>query len=147
MKDRLNYQIFLGQVGLRYFTLANSRQRQLRCLSRERVKVTRVKFFHFEGLQQYQVTHSGILICQSFRSDWEESTVAKNNSQSIIEKKRTGNLSLYVGVVVCCFILAFIRAVVLFHILINSSRNLHNKMFKAILRAPIYFFDTNPVGR
>ena len=31
-------------------------------------------------------------------------------------------------------------------ICLNASRNLHNKMFKAILRAPILFFDTNPVG-
>lgn len=29
---------------------------------------------------------------------------------------------------------------------LNASQNLHNKMFKAILRAPILFFDTNPVG-
>ena len=29
----------------------------------------------------------------------------------------------------------------------NASRSLHNRMFAAILRAPMRFFDTNPSGR
>ena len=33
-----------------------------------------------------------------------------------------------------------------FLICLAAARNLHNKMFKAILQAPILFFDTNPVG-
>eukprot|EP00058_Branchiostoma_floridae_P007841 XP_002593329.1 hypothetical protein BRAFLDRAFT_119583 [Branchiostoma floridae] len=32
-------------------------------------------------------------------------------------------------------------------ITVVSSKNLHNAMFNAIIRAPIRFFDTNPVGR
>ncbi|XP_019616414.1 PREDICTED: multidrug resistance-associated protein 4-like [Branchiostoma belcheri] len=35
----------------------------------------------------------------------------------------------------------------LFFLTIQSSKNLHNDMFNAIIRAPIRFFDTNPVGR
>ncbi|XP_066267631.1 ATP-binding cassette sub-family C member 4-like [Branchiostoma lanceolatum] len=35
----------------------------------------------------------------------------------------------------------------LFLISVKSSTNLHNDMFNAIIRAPIRFFDTNPVGR
>ena len=38
------------------------------------------------------------------------------------------------------------KAVFSYVICLNASRNLHNKMFKAILQAPILFFDTNPVG-
>ena len=29
---------------------------------------------------------------------------------------------------------------------LRASQVLHNKMFKCIIRAPIYFFDTNPIG-
>ncbi|XP_066266498.1 ATP-binding cassette sub-family C member 4-like [Branchiostoma lanceolatum] len=35
----------------------------------------------------------------------------------------------------------------LFFLAIKSSKNLHNDMFHAIIRAPTRFFDTNPVGR
>ncbi|XP_078614435.1 ATP-binding cassette sub-family C member 4-like [Branchiostoma floridae x Branchiostoma japonicum] len=35
----------------------------------------------------------------------------------------------------------------LLFITVVSSKNLHNAMFDAIIRAPIRFFDTNPVGR
>ncbi|CAH1244777.1 ABCC3 [Branchiostoma lanceolatum] len=33
------------------------------------------------------------------------------------------------------------------YLFVKSSTNLHNGMFNAIIRAPIRFFDTNPVGR
>ena len=33
-----------------------------------------------------------------------------------------------------------------FHVLVKCSRSLHNRMFNAVLKAPLYFFDTNPVG-
>ncbi|XP_066267633.1 ATP-binding cassette sub-family C member 4-like [Branchiostoma lanceolatum] len=36
---------------------------------------------------------------------------------------------------------------ILFFVAVKSSTNLHNGMFNAIIRAPIRFFDTNPVGR
>ena len=38
------------------------------------------------------------------------------------------------------------RAVLTFLICLAAARTLHNKMFRSILRAPILFFDTNPVG-
>ncbi|XP_065897567.1 ATP-binding cassette sub-family C member 4-like isoform X2 [Dysidea avara] len=39
------------------------------------------------------------------------------------------------------------KSIFAYIICLNASRNLHNKMFKSVLRAPILFFDTNPVGR
>ena len=35
----------------------------------------------------------------------------------------------------------------LFRALLNSSTNLHDSMLLAVLKAPIFFFDTNPTGR
>ena len=43
-------------------------------------------------------------------------------------------------------IITISKAVFSYVTCLNASRNLHDKMFKAILRAPILFFDTNPVG-
>ncbi len=28
-----------------------------------------------------------------------------------------------------------------------SARSLHNQMFNALIRAPVLFFDSNPIGR
>ena len=39
------------------------------------------------------------------------------------------------------------RAGAFFNAAINSSKHLHNSMLSAVLRAPVLFFDTNPVGR
>ena len=43
--------------------------------------------------------------------------------------------------------MSIIRAGAFFNAAINSSKHLHNSMLSAILKAPVLFFDTNPVGR
>ncbi|XP_042110943.1 ATP-binding cassette sub-family C member 4-like isoform X2 [Ovis aries] len=39
------------------------------------------------------------------------------------------------------------RSLLIFYVLVNSSQTLHNKMLKSIFRAPMLFFDRNPIGR
>lgn len=39
------------------------------------------------------------------------------------------------------------RSLLVFYVLVNSSQTLHNKMFESILRAPVLFFDRNPIGK
>ena len=57
------------------------------------------------------------------------------------------NFHIY-GALVCTALLLFItRVVLLFETLVNSSKRLHDKMTIAILKAPVLFYDTNPVGR
>ena len=58
-----------------------------------------------------------------------------------------GLVSTYGGIVLGSFSLVMTRSVLCFLICIATSRHLHKKMFRAILRAPVLFFDTNPVGR
>ena len=43
-------------------------------------------------------------------------------------------------------ILSLIRAFVFFNVTVNSSKALHRQLFDAVIRAPLYFFDTNPPG-
>ncbi|XP_065897571.1 ATP-binding cassette sub-family C member 4-like [Dysidea avara] len=43
--------------------------------------------------------------------------------------------------------IALFKSIFAYVICLNASRNLHNKMFKSVLRTAILFFDTNPVGR
>jgi len=56
-------------------------------------------------------------------------------------------IGIYGGIVCGSVILVITRSVLTFMICIAASHNLHKKMFRAILRAPILFFDTNPVGK
>ncbi|CAG2117983.1 unnamed protein product, partial [Medioppia subpectinata] len=45
------------------------------------------------------------------------------------------------------FVTTFIRAITWFVMCMRASVNLHNNIFIRLLRAPISFFDNNPVGR
>ncbi|XP_063966914.1 ATP-binding cassette sub-family C member 4-like isoform X1 [Lytechinus pictus] len=52
------------------------------------------------------------------------------------------------SIVLCLFIFfCFIRSYHVFFISVNASAILHNRMFEALIRAPMQFFDTNPIGR
>ncbi|XP_045018373.1 ATP-binding cassette sub-family C member 4 [Bubalus bubalis] len=39
------------------------------------------------------------------------------------------------------------RSLLILYVLVNSSQTLHNKMLESIFRAPMLFFDRNPIGR
>lgn len=54
---------------------------------------------------------------------------------------------IYGGLVVLAFVMAVSRAVLFFFATLNSSKNLHDAMSKAVMKAPVLFFDTNPAGR
>lgn len=43
--------------------------------------------------------------------------------------------------------LVFQRSFAFFHMCLKASRNLHDKLFRGITRATMYFFNTNPSGR
>ena len=55
-------------------------------------------------------------------------------------------IGIYGGIVGGAVTMVSLRAVLTFLICLAAARTLHNKMFRSILRAPILFFDTNPVG-
>jgi len=55
-------------------------------------------------------------------------------------------IGIYGGIVFIAIILVFSKTILNYLFCISASRNLHNKMFRSILRTPVLFFDTNPVG-
>ena len=63
------------------------------------------------------------------------------------EHKDETNLTIYGGLVAASFILGMIRAYIFFLICLRCSERLHDKMVVALLKAPVFFFDSNPVGR
>ncbi|CAH1101123.1 unnamed protein product [Psylliodes chrysocephalus] len=54
---------------------------------------------------------------------------------------------IYSIFILASIILTPIRSLNFTRIVMNSSRNLHHKMFRNVLEAPMKFFDTNPSGR
>lgn len=56
-------------------------------------------------------------------------------------------IGVYGGLTGAVIVFTFTRVLLFFLLLLRASRLLHNKMFGAVLRAPVHFFDTNPVGR
>jgi len=57
------------------------------------------------------------------------------------------NIYIFAALVTLAAFFSFFRAMYFFYVLVKCSRQLHNTMFKAVLNAPLYFFDTNPVGQ
>eukprot|EP00070_Physeter_catodon_P046583 XP_028353477.1 multidrug resistance-associated protein 4 isoform X6 [Physeter catodon] len=56
-------------------------------------------------------------------------------------------LGIYSGLTVSAVLFGLARSLLVFYVLVSSSQTLHNQMFESILRAPVLFFDRNPVGR
>ncbi|XP_035217642.1 multidrug resistance-associated protein 4-like isoform X2 [Stegodyphus dumicola] len=57
------------------------------------------------------------------------------------------NLYVYAGLVLTVFLLSLVRTTSFFQMCMKASITLHNKMFRCVLRSPVSFFDSNPVGR
>ena len=52
----------------------------------------------------------------------------------------------FLGLSLLSVILLFTRTLVYFVSCHITARSLHNQMFNALLRAPVFFFDSNPIG-
>uniref|UniRef100_A0A3Q4AMX3 Cystic fibrosis transmembrane conductance regulator n=1 Tax=Mola mola TaxID=94237 RepID=A0A3Q4AMX3_MOLML len=77
----------------------------------------------------------------------DNSTIVQNPQNFTQELDRDFYLGVYGGLTLATLIFGFIRNMSLFNILVRSAQTLHNRMFKAILRTPVRFFDINPIGR
>ena len=55
-------------------------------------------------------------------------------------------ISIYAGTTAAAILINIARSITFYFLCVNASRVLHNWMFAAILRAPVLFFDTNPIG-
>jgi len=70
-------------------------------------------------------------------------SIDSSSAFSLSTQQRNG---IYGGIVSVSLIFVIMRAVLCYLIILAASRSLHSKMLTAILRAPVLFFDTNPVG-
>uniref|UniRef100_A0A452RZL6 ATP binding cassette subfamily C member 4 (PEL blood group) n=1 Tax=Ursus americanus TaxID=9643 RepID=A0A452RZL6_URSAM len=74
--------------------------------------------------------------------------VTVNGKENVTEKLDLAwYLGIYSGLTVATVLFGIARSLLVFYVLVHSSQTLHNKMFESILRAPVLFFDRNPVGK
>ena len=55
-------------------------------------------------------------------------------------------IGIYTGTTAAAILINFARTITFYFICVNASRVLHNRMFAAVLRAPVLFFDISPIG-
>ena len=96
--------------------------------------------FYMISLGNYVVLVS---ILNSCRADC---SVSNFSTRSTCDLSTNQRMAIYSSTTVVSIILNFIRGILLYFLCINASRVLHNRMFAAVLRAPILFFGTNPSG-
>ncbi|KAJ7376022.1 hypothetical protein OS493_037414 [Desmophyllum pertusum] len=87
---------------------------------------------------------SNSALVSSVFPDW---LMAQWNDVSWSSSSDRFNVILYTGLVLGSTILLFLSPFLFFQATINSSRNLHRRMFESVVRATVHFFDTNPSGR
>ena len=58
-----------------------------------------------------------------------------------------GCLETYLVLILSLFVLGLARSFYTFYICVKGSDKLHNAMFRSIIRAPMNFFDNNPIGK
>lgn len=80
---------------------------------------------------------------------YEAATPSSNSTSKTddLTEMRKRNIGIYGALVTGTFLFAFASAVVFLYTAVSASQNLHNKMFKKLLGATTYFFDTNPAGK
>ena len=95
----------------------------------------------------YAVPHS--LLSLFYRADCPAANVSRlenvtlRSSCYLTTNQRIG---IYAGTTAAAILINFVRTIAFYFVCVNASRVLHNRMFAAVLRAPVLFFDTNPIG-
>ena len=84
-----------------------------------------------------------------YRADCSTTNVSRLENvtrRSTCDLSRNQRIGIYAGTTAAAILINFARTIAFYFICVNASRVLHNRMFAAVLRAPVLFFDTNPIG-
>lgn len=79
-----------------------------------------------------------------YRADCDQVINSTQPSCNLTNDQRIG---IYSGLLSSLWISSLGRSFTFYMLLLNAARVLHNRMFQTVLRTPILFFDTNPIGK
>ncbi|XP_041055069.1 multidrug resistance-associated protein 4 isoform X2 [Carcharodon carcharias] len=99
------------------------------------------------------LAHVSYILQDWWLSYWATSQEQLNNTQINGSNNTTQQLDInfylgiYAGLTIAVILFGTTRSLIIFKVLVKASQELHNRMFTSIIRAPVLFFDRNPIGR
>ena len=90
-------------------------------------------------LSLFAFTQATLLVTIVYMARWAEKPFEEQSSPNF--------LSLIVLLCVAVIFLSLFRSILAYNVTLKASRDLHDSMILAVLRAKVEFFDTNPLGR
>ena len=99
-------------------------------------------FLSFFGQGLFQFTD----VWLSAWTSKDESTNTSAWGAPYITREENYNVLIYSVLIVVLFVVVFSRTTLTYFVCLKSSVNIHNSVFKSLLRAPISFYETNPLG-
>lgn len=96
-------------------------------------------------ITSYTVSHAARILV-----DWWQGHWAKEMPRDSIDPSYSGLWygMWYLGFILICSVLTIGRGLILMEACVRSSKNLHDELFRRVLRAPVnLFFDVTPTGR
>ena len=91
--------------------------------------------------------HNGLCIRICSENLLSHRATCNQSNDSICNLTAHQYIGVYGGLTLTVLLFSCARTLLLIILLLRSSRLLHNKMFATILRSPVLFYDTNPVGK
>ncbi|XP_071947871.1 ATP-binding cassette sub-family C member 4-like [Antedon mediterranea] len=64
-----------------------------------------------------------------------------------IELSNVDSAYVFIGLIAGVSVLAVLRAILYFYVLLTATKKMHGDMFDCVIRTPILFSDVNPLGR
>ncbi|XP_022918682.2 ATP-binding cassette sub-family C member 4-like [Onthophagus taurus] len=83
----------------------------------------------------------------SYWSNVDKMMVINNGTSTETLLTRDDHMVIFAGIIIVVIITAVISAIGCFMLLIEASKNLHNRIFGRVVTAPMRFFHLNPSGR
>lgn len=94
------------------------------------------------------------LICSSdyWLSLWTDTEQRRKNNeplnQTFVDRcSPNENIAIYGTQMFLLFCFSLFRGTIFFVLCMRASVRLHNRLFKKLVRAPMVFFETNPIGQ
>nr|XP_027201120.1 multidrug resistance-associated protein 4-like [Dermatophagoides pteronyssinus] len=81
-----------------------------------------------------------------FLSLWTDKQTNGTKSEIIKDFSTNDCIIVFGALVGSLFLLSLVRTTTFFSICMKSSINIHNRLFECLIRAPVTFFDNNPIG-
>lgn len=78
-------------------------------------------------------------------TNYSETRILENEEDGFLDTNSA--IYVYAGLIAAMIIFAILRSYLFFRSTSKASKNLHDRMFNCLLKAPMRFFDTNPSGR